>query len=125
MSESKDYVSKTLENGTIQISADVVVSIATAAIREVEGVYGIGGRSSDFSRLTKKGVSRGIRVVISDENRVSIDCYVVVLYGYPVLQVAKSVQEAVISAVESTTGQTVRGVNVSISGITLPRSTKK
>ena len=38
---------------------------------------------------------------------------------------AKAVQDAVTAAVESTTGRTVKSVNVSISGITLPRTAKK
>ena len=36
MSETKEYASQVLENGTIQISDEVIVSIATAAIRDVE-----------------------------------------------------------------------------------------
>ena len=47
------------------------------------------------------------------------------LYGHSVVDVAKAVQDAVTAAVESTTGRTVKSVNVSISGITLPRTAKK
>ena len=125
MSETKEYASQVLENGTIQISDEVIVSIATAAIRDVEGVHGIGSGAGDLARLAMKSAGKGIRVVISEKNEISVDCYIVVLYGFSVVDVAKNVQEAVTSAVESTTGQKVSGVNVCVSGITLPRTGKK
>ncbi len=119
MSESKEYVSKTLENGSIHISEEVVASIAAMAIKDVEGVYGL-----HTSNASKKN-TKGIRLVISEDDEISIDCYIVALYGYSVIEVAKAVQEAVTSMVESTTGRKVLNVNVSISGISLPRSAKK
>ena len=119
MSESKEYVSKTLENGSFHISVEVVASIAAMAIKAVEGVYGL-----HTSNASKKN-TKGIRLVISEDDEISIDCYIVALYGYSVIEVAKAVQEAVTSMVESTTGRKVLNVNVSISGISLPRSAKK
>lgn len=126
MSESKEYVSQTFENGTIHISDEVLVSIATMAIQEVEGVYGLNNNiGTELGKITKKNTGKSVRLLISEEDEISIDCYVVVLYGYSVVEVAKAVQEAVTATVESTTGRTVRNVNVNISGISMPRSTKK
>ena len=120
MSENKEYVSKNVENGAIHISEDVLAAMATVAISEVEGVYGLSNTIS-----SKKNVGRGVRVIIAQDDTISIDCYVIALYGYSVLEVAKAVQEAVTTTVESTTGSKVSNVNVSISGIAQPRSTKK
>ncbi len=126
MSDNKEYVSQNLENGTINISEEVIASIAAMAAQDVEGVYGLGGgAASELSKLTKKTSGRDVRVVISQEDEISIDCYVVVLYGCSVVDVAKAVQEAITSTVESTTGRKVRDVNVSVGGISLPRNTKK
>lgn len=126
MSESKEYVSREMESGSIQISEEVISSIAAMAAQDVEGVYGLGsGAPNDLARLTKKAVARDIRVEISGEDAISIDCYIVVLYGYSVVDVAKNVQEAVCSMVESTTGCKVSDVNVSIGGICLPKTAKK
>ena len=118
MSESKEYVSKTLENGSIHISEEVVASIAAMAIKDVEGVYGL-----HTSNASKKN-TKGIRLVISEDDEISIDCYIVALYGYSVIEVAKAVQEAVTSMVESTTGRKVLNVNVSISGVALSKEKK-
>ena len=125
MSENKEYVTQNLEAGSIHISEEVIASIASAAALEVEGVYGLSSTGSELSKLAKKAVGKEIRVMISSDNQISIDCYVVVLYGCSVVDVAKNVQEAIVSAVESTTGQQVRDVNVSVGGISLPRGTKK
>lgn len=127
MSENKEYVSQTVENGSIRISEDVIASIAAMAAMEVEGVYGLNNiiGSELAGKISKKSQGRGIRLVISDNNDISIDCYVVVLYGHSVFDVAKSVQENVTTVVEATTGQKVKTVNVSISGISLPREAKK
>ena len=50
MSENKEYISQELENGSIQISEDVIVSIAAMAAQEVEGVYGLGGAGNGFAQ---------------------------------------------------------------------------
>lgn len=128
MSESKEYVSQTLEHGAIHISEEVIATIAALAVQDVEGVYGLNTTlsSSELSRLAKRAQQgKGIRLVISEDDEISVDCYIVVLYGHSVVDVAKAVQETVTSAVESTTGRKVKNVNVNISGITLPRPAKK
>lgn len=125
MSDNKEYVAQTLENGSIFIGEEVIASIAAMAAQDVDGVYGLGGAGSDLGKLKKKLPSKDIHVEISDDDEISIDCYIVVLYGHSVVEVAKSVQEVVTSTVASTTGRVVRSVNVSIGGISLPREAKK
>ena len=126
MSESKEYVSQTLENGSIHISEEVIAAFASMAVQDVEGVCGLSNNmGSDLGKLTKKNTGKGIRLVISEDDEISFVCYIVVLYGHSVIEVAKAVQEAVTSTVESTTGRRVRSVNVSIGGISLPRTPKK
>ena len=128
MSESKEYVSQTLEHGAIHISEEVIATIAALAVQDVEGVYGLNTTlsSSELSKLAKRAQQgKGIWLVISEDDEISVDCYIVVLYGHSVVDVAKAVQETVTSAVESTTGRKVKNVNVNISGITLPRPAKK
>ena len=122
MSESKEYVSQTLEHGAIHISEEVIATIAALAIQDVEGVYGLNTSiaSSDLSKLAKRAQGKGIRLVISEDDEISVDCYIVVLYGHSVVDVAKAVQDTVTAAIESTTGRRVKSVNVNISGITLP-----
>lgn len=120
MSDNKEYVSSTLENGTVNISDEVLARLTALTATEVEGVFGLGNVIA-----AKKSTVKGVRVVIDEEDCISIDCYVVALYGYSVVEVAKSVQEAVTTTLESTTGAKIANVNVSICGISQPRTGKK
>ena len=43
MAESKEYMTQPEENGSINISEEVIAAIAVGAVREVEGVSGIDG----------------------------------------------------------------------------------
>ena len=119
MSDSKEYVSQNVENGSIHISEEVVSAIVSMAAQDVEGVYGL------HTNAGKKNSVKSVRLVISENNDISIDCYIVALYGYSVVEVAKNVQEAVTATVESTTGCKVTSVNVSISAISMPKEAKK
>ena len=119
MSDNKEYVSQSVENGAIHISEEVVSAIVSMAVRDVEGVYGL------HTNVGKKNSVKNVRLVIAENNEISIDCYIVALYGYSVVEVAKNVQEAVAATVESTTGCKVSSVNVSISAISAPRDGKK
>ena len=115
MGESKDYLSAVQENGSIHISEEVIASIAALAANEVEGVCGLSANlGSDIAELIgKKNLGKGVKLSFNDDT-ISIDCYVVALYGYSVIDIAKNVQERVTTAVESMTGRTVRSVNVDI-----------
>ena len=50
MAEKNEYFTQKLENGTLQISEDVVASVAAAAVLEVEGVCGLSSSISTDSR---------------------------------------------------------------------------
>ena len=119
MAENKQYITQVQENGTVMISEDVVVTIVSQAISEVEGVVGMSTKpGADIADLLgKKNWGKGIRVAISQENVLSIDCNVVLAYGQSVVAVAAAVQTAVTAAVESMAGVTVAAVNVNICGI--------
>lgn len=110
MADNKQYISQPQENGNVLISEDVIATIVTHAVGEVEGVSGL-------SNAVKKGWGRGLKVTISPEDALSIECNIIVFYGQSVFDVAKAVQAAISSAVLSMTGITVSAVNVNVSGI--------
>ena len=64
MSESREYFTKCAENGTINISSEVVLAIAAAAAAEVDGVASMntnfGAELPD--RIMKKAVGKGVRL---------------------------------------------------------------
>ena len=105
MAESKNYIVQPQEGGNILISEDVIASIASLAVREVEGVYGLSG----------------IRVTLQD-NVIDIACNLVVRMGQPVMTVAKNVQEGIANAVESMAGVRPAHVNVNVCGVAAPKA---
>ena len=104
MADSKDYISKPLEHGCVYINEDVLVTIATTAVKDVEGVVDPGKKS------------KGIRVAL-EESSVRVECNLTLLYGHPVVDIAKNVQSSVSAAIESMTGLTVSAVDVTVAGI--------
>jgi uncharacterized alkaline shock family protein YloU len=123
MSEAKEYLVQPVEKGTVNISEEVVAAIAALAVSEVEGVYGLSSSiTADLKELLgKKNMSKGVKLTIVDEV-VSVECFVVVTYGYEIPVVAAAIQDGVINAVESMTGLKVATVDVDICGISGPKA---
>ena len=69
MAESKEYMTMPEENGSINISEEVIAAIAVGAVREVEGVSGmmtnLGGSVTDLVTNRKNAV-KGLKGVKSD-----------------------------------------------------------
>ena len=119
MAENKQYITQAQENGLVMISEDVVATIAMHAVNEIEGFAGLIAKpGADIVELIgKKNWGKGIKVVISENDELTVDCNILVSYGFSVVNVAKNIQVAVTSALESTTGAKVLGVNVNVCGI--------
>lgn len=123
MSDAKEYVVQSVEKGTVNISEEVIAAIAALAISEVDGVYGL---SSSFTAdlkelLGKKNMSKGVKLTLEEET-VTVECFVVVTYGFEIPTVAANIQEAVTTAVESMAGLKVNEVNVDVCGISAPKN---
>ena len=127
MAENREYYSQALENGSIQISDEVLASVAAAAVLEVEGVCGLSSSigTDIVEMLGKKNLSKGVRVTCGENDAICVDCDVVAKFGTAVIELAKNVQNNVKSSVESVTGLNVSQVNVNVCGIALPREAKK
>ena len=119
MAEYKQYITQIQENGNVMISEDVVANIVAHALSEVDGIGSLGSRPGvtikDFA--LKKHWSKGLKVLIAEDNSVSIDCSLMISYGYSVVDVAKEVQAAVASSVENITGAKVNSVSVNVCGV--------
>ena len=112
MAEYKQYITQIQEGGNVMISEDVVATIVEHTLTEVEGVVKGGAEV-----VGKKHWGKGLRINIADDNSLNIGCNIIVAFGQSVVDIAKSVQEAVTSAVESVTGVTVKEVHVNVCGI--------
>ena len=118
MAEGREYISHPDELGEINISEDVLATIAGAAALDTEGVSALGaGIGNDLSNsASRKNLTKAVHLTVT-ESTVVVDVLLMVMYGYAVADVAKAVQDAVVTAVESTSGLHVSAVNVTITGI--------
>ena len=129
MSENKDLreeVTNEAEGGKINISNDVIASIAGIAATEIEGVAGMAGSvaSGLAEKLgAKKNPQKGVKVSVSPEGAV-IDLLIVVAFGTRIPELCWEVQENVKNSVESMTGTEVIRVNVFVEGVSFEKKKK-
>ena len=119
MADNKQYITQRQENGTVMISEDVVSTIVSQAVKDVEGIVALNTKTgSDLADMIgKKNWGKGIRINVAEDNSLTIDCDVIVRYGQSVVTVAAAAQKAVYAALESATGVAIAAVNVNVCGI--------
>ncbi len=118
----ESYLSYREDNGSINISEDVVASVVRNEVTEVEGVAGVsttaGAELAELIGL--KTLPKGVKVRF-EEDRILIDVIITVTYGHNVVSVSKAVQEKVRTAIQAATGSESTEVNVHVSGISFER----
>ena len=119
MAENKQYITQQQENGSVMISEDVIATIALHALGEIDGFAGLSSKpGTDILELIgKRSWGKGVKVSVTDDETIILDCNILVAYGHSVVNVAKAAQTAVASALEGTTGAKVDAVNVNVCGI--------
>ena len=119
MSENKENF------GQIQIADEVIAVIAGTAAMEVEGIVdGAGGYPAAVMEFFgKKNQAKGVKVLV-ENNQVTLDINIVVLFGTKVQVAAEEVQTKVKSAVETMTALEVAMINVTVVGIVKERVVK-
>ena len=116
MAENREYLVHQEDMGTIQISEEVVASIAVNAAVEVDGVGGLMNANVSDIMGGKKLTAKGVRVEMED-SELMVNLFIVARYGTAVGEVAKKVQQVVYTALEGMTGFKVSAVNVHVGGI--------
>lgn len=122
MAEIREYITQTQEDGAIHISQDVIATIAAVAASEVEGVYAMGSSQGDIAEFfSRKNSAKAVRLSVNENEEICVECNVVALYGYSVVELAKNVQENVCAAIESMTALKVASVDINVCGISMKK----
>jgi len=121
--KAEDAVLTETEVNGINISEEVVATIAGIAASEVNGVASmsggfVGGLSEMLGKKTK-----GVKVQVGEKDTV-IDINLTVEYGARIPDIAWEVQNKVKTQVESMTGLNVVAVNIHVQGVSLPKKNK-
>ena len=119
MPDNKQYLTQTLDKGTLLINEEVLETIIINAVKEVEGVAGLSSRPAMdiMDVIGKKNMGKAIKISVSADNELDISCNINILFGQNVIDIAKTVQTAIINALESSTNAKVSVVNVNVCGI--------
>ena len=111
-------------DGSVSFATGVVETIAGLAAQEVEGVASMASASTGFAdmftRKSTRNLTKGVRVDI-DGGTVAVDVTIVVEYGSPIPDVARSIQENVKKAIETMSGLDVRNVDVHVQAVSFER----
>lgn len=106
--------------GQIDISNDVIATIAGGAAVDCYGIVGMASRQQLKDGLTeilrRENFTRGV-VVRQENDEVHIDMYIIVSYGTKISEIAHNVQSKVKYTLDKTVGLSVDSVNIFVQGV--------
>lgn len=104
--------------GTINLSDDAISSIVAIAVAELPGISGFS--RGFYNKIKNKIISdktRGVRIEVADDRKVTIGIGVYVNYGIRIADTVLELQRHVKEAVEKMAEVEVVAVNVDIDGV--------
>lgn len=112
------------KNTSLNISHDVIATIAKQTVMEIEGVTGLANFPASIKDwMYKNTATKSILITLADEVAV-IDISIVIAFGYNVKDVSEKVQMQVKDAVQNMTGITVSKVNVYVANVDFDNENK-
>jgi uncharacterized alkaline shock family protein YloU len=116
----RKMIEKNNKLGTLDISLDVVATVAGGAATECYGVVGMASqkvvKDGFYELLRKENFSKGI-VARNGEVGLILDLYVILGYGIKISEILVEVQKKVKYVLESTLDVKVEAVNVYVQGL--------
>ena len=106
--------------GNILIDPEVIAKYAGSTAVECFGIVGMAAVSmkDGLVKLLKgDSLTRGISVVINEENKLEIDFHVIVSYGVSISTVADNLIENVKYKVQEFTGLEIKKINIFVEGV--------
>ncbi|MGV3465497.1 MAG: Asp23/Gls24 family envelope stress response protein [Heyndrickxia sp.] len=106
--------------GQIDISNDVIATIAGGAAVDCYGIVGMASKNQIKDGITdilrKENFSRGV-IVRQENDEVHIDMYIIVSYGTKISEIAHNVQSKVKYTLDKTVGLSVNSINIFVQGV--------
>lgn len=110
----------------IGIAPEVLATIVSRGVDEVEGVASVGEKnlaSNLVSMFSSRSISSSpaVEATVTSDDRLAITVRLVVFFGYPFKKLAEAVRAAVVHAIDAQVGVGVASVDVCIDGIVFPK----
>lgn len=106
--------------GQIDISNDVIATIAGGAAVDCYGIVGMASKQQIKDGISeilrKENFTRGV-IVRQENDQVHIDMYIIVSYGTKISEIAHNVQSKVKYTLDQTVGLAVDTVNIFVQGV--------
>lgn len=105
--------------GTILIDTDVIAKYAGSVAIECFGIVGMAAvnmKDGLVKLLKKESLAHGINVTVN-ENKITLDFHVIMVYGVSVRAVSDNLIESVKYKVEKFIGAEVEKINVFVEGV--------
>ena len=108
------------ELGIITIDSEVIAKYAGSVAVECFGIVGMAAVSMKdglVKLLKKESLTHGIQVSISDENKITLNFHVIVVYGVSISAVSDNLISNVKYKEEEFSGMPVEKINIFVEGV--------
>ena len=106
------------DGNTVQISEDVIASIAAMSMKDIKGVYAVGSgmKNGIMEKLGWEDLAKGVTVEILEDG-VIVDVVITVNFDKKIMEVSKEVQDKIQTTIKDMTDMDVIAVNVRVAGV--------
>ena len=106
------------DGNTVQISEDVIASIAAMSMKDIKGVYAVstGVKTGLMERLGWEDLAKGVAVEVLEDG-VIVDVVITVNFDKKIMDVSKEIQEKIQTTIKDMTDMDVIAVNVRVAGV--------
>ena len=106
------------EGNTVQISEDVIASIAAMSMKDIKGVCAVGTSMKNglMEKLGWEDLAKGVNVEVLEDG-VIVDVVISVNFDKKIMEVSKEVQEKIQTTIKDMTDMDVIAVNVRVAGV--------
>ena len=102
--------------GAIHYNDDVIKTMVTMVLNEVEGIATIENRTTAGNLLGRKNNSH-INKISVDGKSLTIELTITIDYGLSLMETARKAQQKIKEKIESMTDLTIGAINITISGL--------
>ena len=106
------------DGNTVQISEEVIASIAAMSMKDIKGVYavGTGVKNGIMERLGWEDLAKGVTVEVLEDG-VIVDVVITVNFDKKIMDVSKEIQDKIQTTIKDMTDMDVIAVNVRVAGV--------
>ena len=110
--------------GDVKISEDVLATIAAEAAGTVQGVHAMASTLTSNIKgiIGLKNGSKGVEVILSEDNQVTVTLNITISYGFKIQETAEEVQVTVMKAIADMSGYGIKAVNVNVLNVDIPKN---